>query len=303
MDDSNIMVRIYPASGARLARTCIDMNTKHPGYMPPKIDVPEVPHSGLHDMLPNERESTVDAVSYNYLDHEPFIEVSFDHIPSTRHGLRLGRDEGNDIVLLGVEISGFHLALTFDDNYCLVVHDLGSRNGTEVMYEGISSGGFRSNFHWIVSGHRFISEKVTGIIVAPSEMVQLRLEIPEHNVGDESYRYKVDRFRRGTESTSIPGLDGIGLNRVETRVQTGVHTPIDTAADVTLIDEVGEGTFGKVYRVMSVITGKEYALKKPIPSKRIHEQMWERESVILERIDHVRSNQSSLSWPYSLTYI
>lgn len=230
----------------------------------------------------------MDEEEHDPLDYEPSIKVTFDHIPKTRIGLRAGRSDDSELRLESLPAVGFfHFALTFDDNYCLVVRDLGSKYGTTVIY-GRSERGRWSSFDWIVSGSDFLKE-VDPIIVKVSQFLQFRLVIPRHNVQSKAYRDKVDRFRAGTaDSEHLLDLGHVGLlSRVRTEAPSGVQTPsLRPAKDVTVRKKVGEGSFAVVYRVWNVSTGEQYALKRPSKTA-FATDSWEREALIMDRIDHV----------------
>ena len=134
------------------------------------------------------------------------------------------------------------------------------------------------------------------IIVRVSQLLQFRLVIPQHNVQSKSYRDKVDRFRAGTaDPDHLLDLGHVGLlSRVRTEVPSGVQTPVsqpDTA--VTVRKKLGQGSFAVVYRVWNVSTGEQHALKKPL-KKSFDAAAWEREALIMDRIEHVSLDSSSL---------
>ncbi len=302
MDDGDVVAYIYPAVGTEGysgAALTIRMNEKKPGYLPPRRRRPEVLDSlqaleALHGGPPDifdrrDREPTVDVEEeHDALDYEPCIRVDFGHIPKTRFGLRAGRSEDAELRLAPLPAVGFyHFALTFDDNYCLVVRDLGSTCGTTVLY-GPRERGRWAKFDWIVGGSGFL-KGVSPIIVKVSQFLQFRLVIPRHNVRSKSYRDKVDRFRGGTADTEhLLDLGDVGLlSRVRTEAPTGMQTPVSQpTAAVTLRKKIGQGSFAVVYRVWNVSTGEQYALKKPGTTS-FDAAAWEREAVIMDRIDHV----------------
>lgn len=60
--------------------------------------------------------------------------MTFDCIPKTSYGLRAGRSDQAELRLVELPaVSYYHFSLTFDNNYCLVVRDLGSKYGTTVI--------------------------------------------------------------------------------------------------------------------------------------------------------------------------
>ena len=206
------------------------MNATNPGYVPPNrprsrvldsLHASQVLHRGHLDIFNRrDRELTVDEEEHDPLDYEACIKVIFDHIPKTRFGLRAGRSEVTEVRLHSLPTVGFyHLALTFDDNYCLIVRDLGSTCGTTVVY-GRTERGRWTRFDWIVGGSGFLMG-VSPIVVKVSQFLQFRLVIPQQNVQSKSYRDKVDRFRAGTaDPEHLLGLGHVGLL---SRVRTEVH--------------------------------------------------------------------------------
>ena len=305
MDGDNIVVCIYPAVGTpgyAYAANTIDLNATNPGYIPPSRRRPQVleaRHRGPADIFNRrERELTADEEEYDPLDYEPCIKVTFDHFPKSRIGLRAGRSDDAELYLEPLPTVGFyHFAFTFDDNYRLVVRDLGSTYGTTVIYNRTERGRW-SKFDWIVGGSDFL-EGVGPIVVKVSQFLQFRLVIPRHNVQSKSYRDKVDRFRAGaTDPEHLLDLDRVGLlSRVRTEGPSGVQTPNSRPpTNVTLSKKIGEGSFALVYRVWNVSTGEQYALKKPKKNS-YDADAWERESLIMDRIGHV-----SLRQPHSTLY-
>jgi hypothetical protein len=108
----------------------------------------------------------VDEEEHDPLDYEGCIKVTFDQIPKTRFGLRTGRSGDAELPLANLPAVGFyHFALTFDDDYRLVIRDLGSTCGTAVIY-GHTERGRWSKFDWIVGGSDFL-DIIFGVVSAP----------------------------------------------------------------------------------------------------------------------------------------
>lgn len=231
------------------------------------------------------------------LDYEACIRVRFDIIPKTRYGLRVGGpDSDAEFRVVDVPgVSAYHFALTFDDNYRLIVRDLGSTHGTSVIYDDMERGRWRS-FDWIVGGSGFL-QKVNTIVVKVTRFLQFRLVIPRHDVDSKSYRERVDRFRAGaTDAEQVLDLGRLGpLSRIITAAPSGVRTPTTSPnRHVTVHKELGTGGFGVVYHVWNVNTGEEYALKEPKQGSG-HDAQWKREIVIMKRISHVRAPSISIT--------
>lgn len=274
--DDDVVAYIYPAVGTEGysgAKLTIGMNKGNPGYRAPRHRRPEVlehapeaVRSGPPDIFNRRnREPTEDVEEHDPLEYEACIRVTFAHIPKTRFGLRCGRSEDAELRLAPLPAVGFyHLALAFNQDYCLVVQDLGSTCGTTVVY-GRTERGRWSSFPWIVGGSDFL-KGVSPIIVKVSQFLQFRLVVPQHDVRSKSYRDKVDRFRAGTADTEpLLDLGHVGLlSRRRTEVPSGVQTPASRpTAPVTVRKKLGQGSFAVVYRVWNVSTGEQYALKKP----------------------------------------
>lgn len=118
----------------------------------------------------------MDEEKHEPLEYVACIKATFDHIPKTRFGLRAGRSEDAEVRLRSLSAVGiYHSALTFDDNYCLVIQDLGSTCGTTVAY-GLTERGRWSKFDWIVGWSNFLMG-VSPIVVEVSPFLQFRLVI------------------------------------------------------------------------------------------------------------------------------
>lgn len=304
--DGDVIAYIYPAVGTqgyRDAARSISESGASPLYLSPRRRVHRVveTQSGSPDRHERERTAEEDedrgeGQLHDDLDYEACIRVPFGSIPKTRYGLRVGRDSDAEFhVLDGPGVSAYHFALTFDDNYRLIVRDLGSTCGTSVMYDDMERGRWRS-FDWIVGGSGFL-QKVKTIVVKVTQFLQFRLVIPRHDVDSKSYRERVDRFRAGaTDAEQVLDLGRLGpLSRIITAAPSGARTPTTSPnRHVTVHKELGTGGFGVVNHVWTVNTGEEYALKEPKQGSG-HDAQWKREIVIMKRISHVRAPSISIT--------
>ena len=93
-------------------------------------------HRGPPDIFyRSDQELTVDEEEHDPLDYEACIKVTFDQIPKTRFRLRTRRSGDTKLPLTNLPVVGFYyFALTFDDDYRLVIRDLGSTCGTTIIY-------------------------------------------------------------------------------------------------------------------------------------------------------------------------
>lgn len=219
------------------------------------------------------------------LVYEPYIQLLFDRIPKTRHGVRAGRSDLAELHLLSSSASNIHFSITFNDDYYLIVRDMESLSGTEVIYDTQGCGRL-SDFDWIVGGSDFL-DKVDNITIKVTKSLQFRLVVPRHDTSSESYRAKVDRFRAGTaDAEQLNDLDLVGLDRIKTMAPQSPPAPVDA---VTIKKSLGSGGFGEVFHVWNVSTGTQYALKQPKKGMRYTKWRWEQEVVIMQRNDHVSS--------------
>jgi hypothetical protein len=303
-DDKNVVAYIYPAVGTlgyNQAVECIDANKDHPGYsharyLRPQNRAPASRGTSLEAFNRYDREPTAEEEDIrDPLDYEAYIKLTFDHVPKTSKGLRAGRNEQAELYLSHVlGVSSDHFAITFDDNYRLVVRDLGSKLGTTVIYGGTERGRW-SQFTWIVGGTDFL-KGIKSIVVVVCRSLQFQLVVPQHNIHAKSYRDKVDMFRAGiANADDILDLDRVDLmTPVRTEVPTGVQTPASQpGTEVTIEKKLGQGSFAVVYRVWNVSTGVEYALKKP-EGKSFDVAAWRKEALLMTRISHVSLDQIPL---------
>lgn len=295
-NDGDTIAYIYPALGTigqRRAQKTIKSNIGRPGYTPPRRSHSQDQAAlccGTSDKFNKENGGkTVNEESRDPLEYEACIKVTFNHIPKTRHGLRCGHGEDAELsfdFLKGIGL--YHFALTFDDNYHLIVRDLGSMSGTTVVY-GRTERGPWSDFSWIVGGSDFL-KGTSPITVKIPNIVHFQLVIPYHDNRSKIYRDQVDRFRTG--SADIDQIFSLGnvslLSHARTALPSGIRThATKPARSVTIQKKIGEGSFASVYRVLIVNTGEQYALKRPKKWASVDRDAWEREALIMLQIKHV----------------
>lgn len=93
-------------------------------------------------------------------------------------------------------ISFHHFALAFDEQYRLIVKDLGLLCGIEVTYDKEGEGQ-RRNFCWIVGGHKVPEERTT-IVIKVHDDLKFQVVVFHHDVNLQLYMDNVVLFRRGT---------------------------------------------------------------------------------------------------------
>ncbi|KAI0402515.1 hypothetical protein F4802DRAFT_608623 [Xylaria palmicola] len=286
MTNIDIVGRLYPGVGTEgfdAAAFAIGLDRNEQRYVArrrekPQLVVaqPQVAYSS------QDREATQDPEKHDSLDYTAYLKIDLSQIPKTSLGLVAGWDPRSDIVLPQVPgVSFHHFSLTFNDAYCLVVRDLGSRIGTSVIY-GDKDEGPRSNYPWIVGGDENLKGRGPITIRVVLDL-QFRIVVNAYDINSEAFQAKVNAFRAGTA-----GLEDTFGNldiRPPTQLPTGIHTPVDK--DIVLKKKLGEGGFAIVHHTWNVRTGESYALKEPREEfQKTHLKVWENEALLMGRISH-----------------
>ncbi|KAI3532312.1 hypothetical protein CABS02_13897 [Colletotrichum abscissum] len=279
MNETDIIAHLYPFAniGERTTKA-IKASSR---YVPPLIEFTER-HYDRHERESTEPSANPDASAYDYL---PRLELRFSDIPRTSRGVVIGSDPDCDVVLPYRGISGRHFCLTFDSADRLIVKDLGSLMGTEVTYDDEGEGK-RSNFCWIVGGHKIPNEK--RIVISVHHTVSFYISVPHHDTTSPEHADRVSRFLRGAASTEDLLGDLALPNRPGTELPTGTHTP--GQGGIYLKKKLGQGTFGSVTHLWDVSTGREFALKEPTIVAARRQQVrkeWKQEARIMGQISHV----------------
>ncbi|MCJ1464927.1 hypothetical protein MMC07_003542 [Pseudocyphellaria aurata] len=180
----------------------------------------------------------------------------------TKVGLVVGHAATADLtVQKNPGISTFHLAFTFDDQYRLIVRDLGSR------------------------GPRILKGKPP--ILNITDLVQFKVVVPHRDNKSPGYINKVEQFRLGTKDPGDLFASFIIHNAPVTQLPTGQHTPLGTHANPSYYKEhVGSGSFGYVEYVWDVTTGDEYVVKRPIETSSVSFKSWKKEAEIMKDVSH-----------------
>lgn len=274
-------VRIAPSDPSAIA---IDLSGNKERRVAPRREPPHlVAAQPLTSYSRQDREPTEDPKQNDSLDYTACLKIDLSQIPKTSLGLVAGWDPKADIILPRVlGVSFHHFSLTFNDSYCLVVRDLGSRAGTSVIYD-CADGGPRSNFQWIIGGDENLQgHSPITIKVVPD--LQFRIVVDAYDTSLEAFRNKVDIFRAGT--AGLEDTFGDIDIRPSTQLPTGIHTP--AGDDFFLQKKLGEGAFAVVYHAWNVRTGAVHALKKPLGEVRNrHVKAWKNEALLMGRVSHV----------------
>ena len=283
MADTDLIACLYPFQDVRGdALKAMEDEANESRYIPPRSSRSNVRH-GRRDRASTEEPEQCEG---NSLEYRPRLELRFSHGPQTSYGFVFGRHQNCDVVLSDVPgISSHHFALTFDEHNRLIVKDLGSLYGTQVIYDNHGKGR-RRDFRWIVGGHK-VPERKGRIVIKITELLKFRIVVSHHNITSQVYIDNVNWFRQGiADAENLFGRLNFPL---ETERVTGTHTP--GTGPIFLKKRLGEGGFGVVTHIWNVSTAEEYALKKPsvkaIREKEVDVDEWEKEARIMGRIKHV----------------
>lgn len=222
------------------------------------------------------------------------VELRFSRGSRTSGYFLFGKDKRCDIVIRGPGVSRHHCALTYkrshDGFYCLIVRDLGSRQGTKVTYNG-KGGEWRSTFEWIISGDS-IPDATERVIIELPGNIQYRVVITRQTNSSPTYIANVKRFLQGSADTeSLFGMLDIDTG-VHTALATGLVNGLATSADPPknrpiLITEGDNkaGSFGSVTCVWDVSTGKRMACKTPLDKDKF--EVLRDEIRVMQQLQHV----------------
>ncbi|KAL7952808.1 putative serine/threonine protein kinase [Trichoderma compactum] len=217
-----------------------------------------------------QRKSTGEPKRREVLLDKPHIRLKFSDGAKTAQGVIMGWSPDCDIVLPRTKaVSGYHAALTFNENNYLVVRDLGSRFGTRVAYDeekappGIS-------MDWVVGGVDFVRDKMP--ILKITRTLQFQLIAVHHDIKSQHY---IDNVANYT-ATELP-------TPMEAR------TPfLKLSAPAYWSRVLGNGSFGIVTHIFNTWTGEVYALKEPNNTSKIGYRLenWKKEVDIISNIQH-----------------
>ncbi|KAL7785997.1 putative serine/threonine protein kinase [Trichoderma afarasin] len=236
-----------------------------------------------------QRKSTGEPKRREVLLDKPHIRLKFSDGAKTAHGVVMGWSPDCDIVLPRTKaVSGYHAALTFNENNYLVVRDLGSRFGTRVAYDeekarpGIS-------MDWVVGGVDFVRDKMP--ILKITHDYHFRLVVPYHDIKSQQYIDNVAKFRQGTGDIA----DLAELIKVRSYTATELPTSLEartpflnSSGPVYWSRVLGNGSFGIVTQIFNTWTGEEYALKEPKNKSKTGYKLedWKKEVDIISNIQH-----------------
>lgn len=149
--------------------------------------------------------------------------VRFSDGARTRAGVVSGHATSANLALQNIlGVSAFHLAFTLDDQYKLIVMDLGSTGGTKVTYNG-EDGERLSSFDWLLQGTSIRRGKPPVLNI--TDLVQFKFIVPPHDITSPDYVGRVEKFRVGKADPDDLFASFILRSRPGTRLPSGQQTP------------------------------------------------------------------------------
>lgn len=219
----------------------------------------------------------------------PKLQLTFDSELKGGQGLMFGTDPNRcDIVLPRLRrISQRHCYLTFDSERRLILHDI-SRFGTIVTYDDYGRKELRSNFTWIIGGHKDHNRRTENIFIH-IQGVSFKITVSTHDDYPDLYIANVNRFLWEAIDKDEFRFSALGINSTRsTAAASGTQTP--SQVPVRIVQEtLGKGSFAVVRRYWDVSTGVEYAYKELLNKKKYDKDLWEKEIKIKKQISHVVS--------------
>ncbi|EEQ92247.1 hypothetical protein RJZ56_005907 [Blastomyces dermatitidis] len=187
---------------------------------------------------------------------EGSLLLTFDKPPANvTRGFTFGTSKRRCDVLLAKtsvpNISGVHFVITLENTGHLVLRDVSSRE-TAVSYDGWGEQYPRRHFTWILD----LNDKRMSISVHLRGF-RLDITLPSHASCQSQYKANVDAYVKASQD-SVLSLGGLNMpSQDPTRPRSPINDPIYFPAET-----IGHGSFGKVYKVLDVSTGRDYASKR-----------------------------------------
>ncbi|KAA6406991.1 MAG: serine threonine kinase [Lasallia pustulata] len=193
------------------------------------------------------------------------IQLTFTQRPKNiREGYVFGSDPRVYDILLGNRgcnrLSNWHFCITFDEQKRVVLRDF-SRWGTSVSYDGQARNQIRHHFTWIINfNDEKVDFKTIEVRIAGRDPLTFEIKLAEHKTCKDEYGLRLNSYLEESR-TALPLFNMLRIYSQETTaaptqpLSPGQH-PIYVKSE-----EVGQGEFGRVYRVKDVSTGLSFAGK------------------------------------------
>lgn len=297
-EDPDLIATLIPIDKYYYAESAFSLKHNEKRCIPPIHSRDEGPAISSRESTPaySLQEGDNDDYSRKYC-----LRLTFEKEPKDpAKGFAFGTDQQKCDVLLGTRgvrgTSGVHFHITFDvirGKKRLVLRDT-STNGSAVSYDGQAEHEVRHHFTWILNLDKPQSpngDTQEWKLQVHVRKLEFKFELASHRTCEAEYNKYVDEFLKLSQTTDPP-LGGLSIESHTTEVapsqsRTPGQRPIYIRAGL-----LGEGSFGRVNRVVDVSTGAIYARKTfHQPPTDIQRQRWlgriRREIRIMREHPHV----------------
>ena len=242
----------------------------------------------LTEPVNDSRESTLGLTPPCIQETDGCLVLRFsDSTINPANGLVFGKDERSSDIMIqcpGVRgVSRRHFSIVAKENGSWYLEDFYSRFGTAVSYDGRGALHRRKRERWILA-HPPSEEKHWDELLVYAGNVAFRINFINQQAGHPTYVANLKAFV-STCREALPTLDVLGLESHDTTAAPSHIVSPDRSRQPIYIDyeEVGQGAFAKVLKVMSCRNGVFYAKKKfSRPIGRIHhngrKRVWDSEA-------------------------
>lgn len=201
MEDPDLVALIYPLTNE--AKRIIRGDEKRPQCVKAQEADARLVDAGV-SRLPISWPINDHAVGYTQpLPQTSRLELRFSRGPRSSQGFVAGTSTQCDLVLPADReygLSDQHFALTFDSTNRLIVRDLDTRCGTQILY-GNEGQGLRRNFVWIV-GRDHIPCPNRRIVIRLNAKLKFLLVEGKHKATWQQYTDNINRFRQERQGTA-----------------------------------------------------------------------------------------------------
>ena len=181
-------------------------------------------------------------------------------------GVLFGTSEkSSDIVIMYPGIRGVsrrHFSIVVKEDGSWFLEDHFSTFGTSVSYDGQAGLQKRTQERWILA-HPPKSRNYWRELFIRAGNVEIRIDFPNQNAGHPAYLAKLEAFVQRSKK-ALPNLGVLGLESHQTTAAPSqVASPNRSRQPIYIeFEEVGQGAFARVLKVMSCRDGLFYAKKK-----------------------------------------
>jgi hypothetical protein len=294
MQDPNIIATLL-ATKSDLAKRGFQLKYNEERYQAPADDTR--PFSKENTPCPGEDSDDEDSNDKEPKDEDGTahrLELAFDKPPkNVNDGYVCGWGPDCDIQLVDREslrpgdrkkvekVGKKHFSITFDAQRRVILRDA-SKYGTTVSYDGAGNE-LRSHFTWII-----FPDFETIEVSIPRADISFEIKLGKHKDCEDEFSANVDKVfppsvRMGEGGLATPMLQ-LHMPSGNGSVVSSGTTTLGRGPIYLRHERIGKGTFGRVYRMTDVSTGKPYA------GKYIDDFDCTREVTVMSEVKHVRTS-------------